>query len=143
MRILIALVSGALFSVGLIVSDMIDPLRVLAFLDIASGRWDPTLAFVMGGAMIPMMVAWRIARVRSEPILGGTFPPQVSQRPDRTFIFGAALFGAGWGLAGLCPGPAFASLLIGGWPVWIFVVAVLAGMTIHKIAVTGGPLTQA
>ena len=137
MRALIAVVSGALFGVGLVVSDMIDPARVLAFVDIASGAWDPTLAFVMGGAMMPMLVAWRVSAKMSEPLAGGAFPGPVTGGPDRRFLTGAVLFGAGWGLVGLCPGPAFAAVLLGGWPVRLFIAASLIGMGIHRVALTG------
>ena len=133
MRIVIALLSGALFGLGLAVSDMIDPQRVLGFLDVAGGAWDPTLAFVMGGALIPMAIAWRIAAARKHPAYGATFPAPPSGGIDRRLLGGAALFGAGWGLVGFCPGPALAALSLGGWPVALFVAAMLAGMALHGI----------
>ncbi len=127
MRVVVALVSGLLFGLGLAVSDMIDPARVLGFLDVAGGAWDPTLAFVMGGALIPMAAAWRLVGVRARPVWGTRYPA----RPggvDGRLLGGAALFGAGWGLVGFCPGPALAALTLGGWPVWVFVAAMAAGM---------------
>lgn len=132
MRAIVALIAGAIFGLGLVVSDMIDPARVLAFVTLNSGAWDPTLAFVMGGAMLPMLIAWRFAARSNTPVLGGSFPPPPSGGPDRKLITGAVLFGLGWGLIGLCPGPAFAGLLLGGWPVVLFVCATLAGMAFHR-----------
>lgn len=134
MRIVIALMSGALFGLGLMVSDMIDPERVLGFLDVAGGAWDPTLAFVMGGALVPMAIAWRVAAARARPAFGQTFPAPPSGGIDRRLLGGAALFGAGWGLVGFCPGPALAALTLGGWPVALFVAAMLAGMALHGTA---------
>lgn len=130
MRTLIALLSGSLFGAGLFVSDMIDPGRVLAFLDLASGAWDPTLAFVMAGALIPMALAWRLTYRRTEPLSGGTFPPSPRQDADGALLGGAALFGIGWGLSGFCPGPALSSAGFGGPQVWLFLAAMLAGMAL-------------
>ena len=127
MRLLISLGAGALFGLGLTVSDMIDAARVLAFLDIGSGAWDPTLAFVMGGAMIPMLVAWMVSRRMATPAAGEAFPASPSGGIDARLIGGGLLFGAGWGLVGFCPGPALASLGLGGWPVWVFVAAMVLG----------------
>ncbi len=126
MRAGLALLSGALFGLGLHVSGMTDTERVRGFLDFA-GDWDPTLAFVMGGAILPMAIAWRFARSRT-PLVGGTFPSAPAQEITRPLIFGSVLFGVGWGLVGLCPGPALASLSYGGWPGVLFFVAMLAGM---------------
>lgn len=128
MRALVALGVGALFGLGLVVADMVNAARVQAFLD-PFGAWDPTLAFVMGGAMAPMVVAWRIA-ARGKPALAEAYPAPPGG-VDRSLIVGAALFGAGWGLAGFCPGPALASISYGGWPVWLFVAAMIVGMTAH------------
>ena len=130
MRILISLASGLLFGLGLTVSDMIDPARVLAFLRVASGAWDPTLAFVMGGALVPMAIAWAVSRRLRAPTFGDSFPGPASTTIDARLLGGAALFGAGWGLVGFCPGPAFAALTLGGVPVLIFVAAMLAGFWI-------------
>ncbi len=137
MRLLIASLSGAIFGVGLVVSDMIDPARVLAFLNLGSGAWDPTLAFVMIGGILPMLIAWRLTQRMEAPIAGGTFPSPVSSGPDRPLLTGAVLFGVGWGLVGLCPGPAFSALLLGGWPIWVFILATLAGMTAHRFMIQG------
>jgi uncharacterized membrane protein YedE/YeeE len=131
MRILVALVSGALFGLGLIVSDMVNPARVLGFLDIA-GAWDPTLAFVMAGALIPMAVAWHIAAARPNPVCGGDFPDRPATRLDTRLLGGAALFGAGWGLVGFCPGPALTALGTGSPEALIFTMAMLIGMFWHQ-----------
>ena len=126
MRALLALVSGALFGAGLHVSGMTDTARVRGFLDFA-GAWDPTLAFVMGGAILPMVVAWRVAR-SGKPLAGTAFPPPPSAEITRPLIAGSVLFGIGWGLVGLCPGPALASLSYGGWQGLVFLAAMLGGM---------------
>jgi uncharacterized membrane protein YedE/YeeE len=127
MRNLMALLSGGLFGAGLLVSGMVDTLKVQGWLDVF-GEWDPTLAFVMGGAVVPMIGVWRIAARRERSYLGlpmpETFPPLV----DRNLVLGSVLFGAGWGISGLCPGPAIASIGFGGWPGLVFVAAMLAGM---------------
>lgn len=127
MRGVIALLAGALFGFGLTISDMIDPARVLAFLDVTSGAWDPTLAFVMGGAMIPMIVAWGLSRRLPKPVAAADFPKPASREINTHLIGGAGLFGLGWGLAGFCPGPALAAIGLGGWPVWVFVIAMIVG----------------
>ncbi|MEM9062668.1 MAG: DUF6691 family protein [Pseudomonadota bacterium] len=132
----ISFLAGAIFGLGLLLSDMIDPARVLAFLDVGSGIWDPTLAFVMGGAMIPMFLAWSLRRMLSKPLLANVFPDGATGLLTPRLTGGAVLFGLGWGLVGLCPGPAFAALLLGGWPVWLFVASMLAGMLIHRVALS-------
>lgn len=126
MRAVVHLISGALFGAGLHVSGMTDTARVRGFLDLA-GAWDPTLAFVMGGAIFPMLIAWRLTRSRT-PLIGGQFPAKPPQEITRPLIVGSLLFGVGWGLVGLCPGPALASLSYGGWQGVVFLMAMLAGM---------------
>lgn len=127
MRILFAALAGALFGAGLLVSGMTNPAKVQGWLDIF-GNWDPTLAFVLGGAILPMAVAWRVAARQHAPVLGGDFPAPSAPVIDRRLLTGSALFGLGWGIAGLCPGPAAASLFFGGLPVGLFMAAMLAGM---------------
>lgn len=127
MRLLMALLSGGLFGSGLLVSGMTDTRKVLGWLDFF-GDWDPTLAFVMGGAIVPMAVAWRIAAKRQAPVAGGSFPATSTDRLSKDLILGAILFGMGWGLAGLCPGPAMASLSWGGAGGLVFLLAMAAGM---------------
>ena len=126
MRMFFALVSGALFGAGLMVSGMTDTKKVQGFLDLF-GSWEPTLMFVMGGALIPMAIAWRLTSGR-KPIVGGEFPAQPATQPDRQLVVGAALFGIGWGLAGLCPGPALASISFGGASGLVFFGAMILGM---------------
>ncbi len=130
MRALLAFLSGGLFGAGLLVSGMVDTRKVQGWLDIF-GDWDPTLAFVLGGAILPMAVAWRLTEGR-RPALGGVFPPKPPVRLDRSLIGGSVLFGMGWGLVGLCPGPAMASLTFGGVEGLVFFAAMLAGMLIAR-----------
>lgn len=128
MRALFAFISGGLFGIGLLVSGMTDTTKVQGWLDIF-GNWDPTLAFVMGGAIIPMAIAWQVTRGR-RPALGGAFPPPPEPRIGHNLVLGSVLFGVGWGLAGLCPGPALASLSYGGVGGFVFLGAMIAGMLV-------------
>ena len=107
MRTVIGLASGLLFGAGLAVSGMLDPVRVRGFLDLFGG-WDPTLAFVMGGAMIPMAIAWLIQRRMAAPVADVDFHLPDTDPITPRLLGGSALFGIGWGLGGLCPGPALA-----------------------------------
>jgi uncharacterized membrane protein YedE/YeeE len=134
LRALIALISGVLFGVGLALSGMADPSRVRAFLDIA-GAWDPTLAFVMGGAVIPMALAWRAKKRLTHPIAAPAFDVPEGRRLDTRLLTGAALFGIGWGIAGLCPGPAIAGLALNLPWAALFVAAMLGGMVLHRITI--------
>lgn len=128
MRLFVAFLSGGLFGVGLLISGMVDTNKVQGWLDFFVA-WDPTLAFVLGGAVVPMFFVWRLTENRG-PVLGGTFPPKPSVRLDKNLAIGSALFGAGWGLTGLCPGPAMASLSFGGTGGIIFFASMIAGMLI-------------
>lgn len=130
MRILIALAAGSIFGVGLVISDMVNPARVQAFLD-PFGAWDPTLAFVMGGAMIPMLIGWALTPGRKS-MFGGDFP-KMKAEIDGNLVGGGAMFGAGWGLAGFCPGPALAALSFGGGGLFLFVAAMLAGIAAFRL----------
>ena len=127
MRALFAFIAGSLFGAGLLVSGMTDTRKVQGWLDVF-GDWDPTLAFVMGGAIIPMFVAWRIAARRQTALLGNTMPPPPEPKLGRNLVVGSVMFGMGWGLVGLCPGPALASLSYGGVEGLVFLGAMLAGM---------------
>jgi hypothetical protein len=127
-----ALIAGALFGAGLAVSGMADPQRVRGFLDLF-GAWDPTLAFVMGGALIPMAIAWRIQKRMPSPMAAERFALPTVRDLDPRLIGGAALFGIGWGIAGLCPGPAITDLAVAPVPAAIFVVAMLGGMILHRL----------
>ncbi|SFL39342.1 DUF6691 family protein [Shimia haliotis] len=125
-RLILALIAGGLFGTGLSISGMTDTTKVQGWLDVF-GNWDPTLAFVMGGAIIPMAVAWLLTKGRT-PLVGGSFPAPSEPKIGHNLVVGSVLFGVGWGLAGLCPGPAIASLSFGGWQGWVFLAAMLAGM---------------
>ena len=129
-----ALLSGLLFGLGLAVSGMTDPDKVLNFLDIA-GRWDPSLALVMGGALLVSVPGFALARKRGDCACGDALPAPASTRIDTHLIAGSALFGIGWGIAGYCPGPALANLAHGGEAV-AFVVAMLAGSQLARLLPT-------
>ena len=132
MQLFAALVAGLIFGLGLILSGMTDPSKVIGFLDLA-GPWDPSLAFVMGGAVLVGLVAFRVARTRSKTILGGPLRLPEATHIDRRLLLGGLAFGVGWGLAGFCPGPALASLATGGSKALIFTAAMLVGMVIFEI----------
>lgn len=132
MPALSALVAGLLFGFGLIVSHMANPEKVLGFLDL-TGQWDPSLAFVMAGAVAIGAIAFAIARNRTRSLLGVPFSWPAATRIDRPLIAGSALFGIGWGLAGFCPGPALVTAAGGQPKAWLFVVAMLAGMALHTL----------
>ena len=129
---LISLVTGTLFGAGLTLGGMTDPARVRGFLDIF-GNWDPTLAFVMGGAVIVMAIAWRLVPRMAEPFAAEKFHLPTKSDLTPRLIGGAALFGIGWGIAGLCPGPGIAALVIEPAAAAIFVVAMLVGMAVVRL----------
>ena len=122
-------VAGLLFGLGLCLSGMIEPRKVLGFLDIA-GLWDPSLAFVMGGAVLVAMAAFRFARGRSATLSGGAFHLPAARGIDARLILGSLLFGAGWGLVGLCPGPALVDLGFLDPGAARFVLAMAGGMAL-------------
>ncbi|WP_338086742.1 YeeE/YedE family protein [Lichenicoccus roseus] len=125
-----ALLSGILFGLGLALSGMMDPARVLGFLDPA-GSWDPTLAFVLGGAVAVSALSVMLSRRMTRPLLANRFDLPTVTRIDRPLLVGAGLFGIGWGLSGFCPGPALASLSLGLPASVVFVIAMLIGMVPH------------
>jgi uncharacterized protein len=127
LRNLFAALAGALFGLGLMVSGMTDTTRVQGWLDVF-GDWDPTLAFVMGGAILPMALAWAVAGRRRRALLGTPIPEPTDPRIGRDLVLGSVLFGAGWGLSGLCPGPSLAALSYNGIAGLVFVAAMAAGM---------------
>ncbi len=131
-RFAIALVAGSIFGAGLAFSGMSDPARVQGFLDLF-GNWDPTLAFVMGGAIIPMAIAWLIQRRVEKPFADTQFSLPGTVNIDGKLAIGAVLFGAGWGISGLCPGPGLADLAINPLPALAFVIAMQAGMAVHRV----------
>ncbi|MFN3892714.1 MAG: DUF6691 family protein [Beijerinckiaceae bacterium] len=127
MHIIVALVAGVMFGAGLTMSDMINPARVLNFLDIA-GQWDPSLIFVMGGALLTTTLGYRFVLRRSEPLFDKAFWLPAARDIDAPLILGSAMFGAGWGLAGICPGPALTALVSLEPKMFLFVAAMAAGM---------------
>ena len=129
-RLGISFLAGLLFAIGLGVSGMTRPAKVIGFLDFA-GNWDPSLALVMIGAMAIYFVAWRIRLRRSAPILAASFSIPERKSVDAALVAGAAIFGVGWGLSGFCPGPAITSLASGSFPVLVFTVAMALGVYLH------------
>ena len=127
MRALFSWIAGVLFALGLGISGMTDPANVQGFLDFA-GDWKPALALVMGGGVLTYGVAFRVIQKRPAPLLGGFFQIPTKRDLDLRLILGAALFGAGWGLGGFCPGPAFVSLATGAGSVLVFIGTMLVGM---------------
>lgn len=127
-----ASVAGVIFGAGLALSDMVNPARVLGFLDVA-GTWDATLAFVMGAAVVASAIGYAFSRRLRAPLFGKSFFIPENRRLDGQLIGGAALFGIGWGLVGFCPGPAVAGLIYGMWQPWLFVVAMVVGMALQRV----------
>ncbi len=125
--------AGLIFGTGLILSGMTDPGKVLGFLDLF-GAWDPSLAFVMGGAIVIGVFAFAVARRRTTSFFGGAMRLPTARQVDRRLIAGSLAFGAGWGLAGFCPGPALVSLGAGEIKAAVFVLAMLAGMAVFEVA---------
>lgn len=126
----VAAVSGVIFGFGLYVSQMVDPMKILRFLDftlIPSGRWDPSVAFVMGVGLIVMFVAVRVSRYWGAPVLDVQFHSPEFKKIDRPLVIGAAVFGVGWGMSGICPGPAIS--LLAFWPPYIalYLLALFVG----------------
>lgn len=142
----IAAASGLLFGAGLYISQMVDPLKVLRFLDVTAipaGGWDPSLAFVIVPAIAVMFAAVRLGRRRPAPLFDNRFYEPTLRRIDAPLVVGSALFGLGWGMSGLCPGPAIA--LIGFWPeqLGIFLLALFAGSYGGRLALPGRPAATA
>jgi len=133
LKSIFSFISGIVFALGLGVSGMTRPVKVIGFLDFG-GHWDPSLAFVMVGAIAVYSVSYLQIRTRSAPLLADKFFVPLRARIDKNLVFGAAVFGAGWGLGGFCPGPAITSLASGAVPVTIFVAAMAAGMYLHGLA---------
>ena len=131
MYTLTSLLSGLVFGIGLIVAGMTNPAKVLAFLDLA-GKWDPSLALVMGGAIAIGVVAFFLAGGRARSYLGTPMQIPTARKIDRRCFLGSLTFGLGWGLAGLCPGPALVSLGSGQLKAVVFVAAMLAGMALFE-----------
>lgn len=143
MQILVALVAGALFGAGLTVAQMVDPLKVQGFLDvagIAKGTWDPTLMMVFVGALPVVYVAYAIQRRMRQPIVAAAFQIPTRSDIDARLVGGSALFGIGWGLAGICPGPAMTAFALAGTQITallVFVAAMIAGILLSRLLVPG------
>lgn len=137
MRTASSLIAGLLFGLGLIIAGMGNPAKVLAFLDLA-GNWDPSLALVMGGAIPVSAIAFRIAERRSTTFFGHAIQLPGTRNLDRRLLIGGLLFGIGWGLAGICPGPALVLLGSGVSKVLIFIAAMLAGMALFEMLERSG-----
>lgn len=136
---LTSLVCGLLFGLGMVISGMADPAKVIGFLNVAvifdaQTSWDPSLLFVMGGALMVFMPAYFfVIKPRKQPLNAQVFSVSTMQQPDRRLIGGAVLFGIGWGLVGVCPGPALASMALGEPAVWLFFAALMAGLSLDKL----------
>ena len=127
-----AFLVGLLFGLGLIISGMTDPSKVIGFLDLA-GAWDPSLAFVMGGAILIGTTAFTVAKKRQRSLLGAPMRLSSATGLDSRLLLGSLVFGIGWGMSGFCPGPAVVSAAAGQPKAWIFVAAMLAGMALHNM----------
>ena len=127
MRVVSAFLIGLLFGLGLVVSQMINPAKIIGFLDIA-GDWDPTLLVVMASALATTFLGYRLVLQRGKPALDALFRLPTNTVIDRPLLIGAGLFGVGWAMAGLCPGPAISAAAVGGPAPWIFVAAMACGM---------------
>ena len=130
--ILFAFASGLIFGLGLILAGMANPAKVLGFLDVA-GTWDPSLAFVMAGAIMIGFVAFLFAKKRTQSFLGLPMQMPTNQLIDKKLVFGSALFGIGWGLAGICPGPGIVLLGAGETKGLVFVSALVLGVLIYRV----------
>jgi uncharacterized membrane protein YedE/YeeE len=131
-RLLVSLAAGLLFGLGLVISGMSDPAKVMNFLDIA-GTWDPSLAFVMAGAVSVAFAGYRLVFARGRPLFDATFHLPTATKPDPSLIAGSAVFGLGWGLSGFCPGPAFTALPLLAPGTLVFVPAMFAGMWAARV----------
>ena len=132
-----AFLVGLLFGLGLIISGMTDPSKVIAFLDLA-GAWDPSLAFVMAGAILIGAGAFAIAKNRQRSLLGAPMQLSAATGLDKGLLIGSLIFGIGWGLSGFCPGPAVVSAAVGLPKAWLFVASMLAGMALYSMLERGG-----
>jgi len=132
MLVLASLISGLVFGLGLIVSGMANPAKVLGFLDLA-GPWDPSLALVMAGAVAVGVVGFAVARHRTTSFLGAAMKLPTARNVDRRLVLGSVMFGIGWGIAGFCPGPGLVALGMGERKAAVFVAAMLAGMVLFAL----------
>lgn len=130
-RNIAALIAGLIFGLGLTISEMVNPAKVLGFLDLL-GTWDPSLAFVMGAALIVTAIGYRLVWTRARPVFADRFQVPGNRQIDTRLAIGAVLFGIGWGLVGLCPGPAISALTFGGAQVFLFLSAMAVGMGVFE-----------
>jgi uncharacterized membrane protein YedE/YeeE len=142
MKLIFALITGLVFGTGIAISGMMDPAKVLNFFDLA-GTWDPSLAFVMGGALVITFFGYRLAWKRDAPLFGGRFQVPTGTDIDMKLVGGSALFGIGWGIAGFCPGAAIPALGTGQWEVALFLVAVVVGFYLRRLLGTLAPAKAA
>jgi len=142
MKLVFALITGIVFGTGIAVSGMMDPAKVLNFFDIA-GSWDPSLAFVMGGALVVTFVGYRLVWRRSAPLFAGQFQVPTGSAIDMKLVGGSALFGIGWVIAGFCPGAAIPALGTGRWEVALFLIAVVFGFYLRRIVAPNRPAQPA
>jgi len=131
MQILFALLAGIVFGTGLTISDMVNPARVLNFLDVA-GTWDPTLIFVIVGALAVTIPGYRLVFARRAPVIGGKFSVPTLRQIDLPLMCGSALFGVGWGLTGICPGPALTDIVMLEPKIYLFIATMLLGMIVAR-----------
>lgn len=129
-RLATALVSGLIFGLGLSLSGMLDPVRVQGFLDVF-GAWDPSLAFILGGAVLVAFIGVAVSGRLKKPVFDAQFHLPGTHKIDRRLVIGSALFGIGWGIAGLCPGPALSALALGKVEIVVFVMTMVLGMIAH------------
>lgn len=141
MRVMVSYLIGLIFGTGIALSGMANPAKVLNFFDIA-GNWDPSLIFVMGGALVTTFIGYRIVLGRTEPVLAEAFQVPVNRSIDARLLGGAAVFGAGWGIAGFCPGGALPALGTGRWEVFAFTAAMIAGIYLAKLLQSRGGDTR-
>jgi hypothetical protein len=131
LQIIASLIAGTLMGAGLMISGMMNPNKVLSFLDIF-GNWDPTLIFVMGGAIFAALPGFWLSRRLTKPLLANNFQLPDKKNFDRGLVGGAAIFGVGWGLVGLCPGPAISAITTGSPQVIVFVISMTVGMAFYR-----------
>lgn len=139
MKLIFAGLTGLVFGTGIALSGMMNPAKVLNFFDIA-GTWDPSLAFVMGGALIVTAIGYRLVWRRTAPLFGGRFQVPTNSQIDHNLVGGSALFGIGWGIAGFCPGAALPALGTGRWEVVLFIAAVIVGFALRRILARVTPI---
>ncbi|MBF60336.1 MAG: permease [Halomonas sp.] len=138
MKHIYALLTGLVFGIGIALSGMMDPAKVLNFFDVA-GTWDPSLAFVMGGALVVTFIGYRLVWRRDAPLFGGRFQVPNSSAIDAKLVGGSAIFGIGWGIAGFCPGAAIPALGTGRWEVALFLGAVAVGFILRRLLTQSQP----